>query len=338
MADADETNDHFISLKEFLNSDLKEYEVIFSVSHQSNKAVEEEFAAFQRAVGGNISMVLDQPVFYRVRRTEWGFSIQRARTLGDIEEGKLSLPDQSANGVVSNVYWSANMGAVFYDPGKALETEKRFGTNWFAISCEQATKILSLGLLVRKGSLVWDGTNFEAEPVNFVRTPSAEHATRSISGNVTLSDGLPSAITYRLGSAQFVVLLDYKNPNTNLSWRIPNHLTTIDQLPSGRGSNVFTWELISLQLANFLPESTGPDKFLPSWDTLTVVSKSLDGNAKTIRFRGSPPKQPIGVKMDGHDIPNQSSSARMVVLAAMLLSSAFFLFLMLRRKNRRPTI
>lgn len=322
-----EENKKFLTLKEFLDSGFEEYEVVFSLLHHSNNAIEQEFAEFKKAIGGNVSLVLDRTCFFRVRRTKSGFAIHRAYSLKDIEEGNISRAGLSAEGVVSNSYWSANNDLVAFDDIKFRDANQRLGANWSASSCEQAEKILALGIRARRGSFVWDNTNFIAASRN-PRSAPMKPMGQSVSGYVGLSNGVPSFIDYKIGESRFVVILEYDDSKPSWLWRVPNQLTVIDELPKGKGSNIFSWKLIDLKVTNYPAASTGPNEFLSTTLRASVITKSVDGLVRTTDLHGNPLNQSIDIKTNVQENSKQRRFGRASVLAVMLVFSMVFVGLM----------
>jgi hypothetical protein len=101
-------NQHFEALKEFLDSDPDEYEVVFSILHQSSEGLLQIFAELKPQFGSSTKLVLDQEIYYRVRCARDGFFIQQAKTLQDLKEGNADIPGSGAHGTVSNANWSVN--------------------------------------------------------------------------------------------------------------------------------------------------------------------------------------------------------------------------------------
>lgn len=325
-------NEYFPAFKEFLNSEFGEYEVVFSILHHSHKALEDELAGFTKGKGAGFSMILDKPVYYRVRRTRNGFSLHSAHSLDEIENEVIG-GGQSAFGVLSNVYWSANSSTIYFDEWRSVDMEERLGSDWISVQCEQAVRALSFGMYVRKGSVVWDGTNFTAE------SAASLNPKRRISGTLTLSNGLPFLVRYLLGSLKHEVALSYEKPIATSGRLIPNRFRVIHELPKTHGSNMFTWELIGLSVTNFAPSSTSPQEFLSTASRMTVVQRSVNGTAKAVALHGVPLKHPVGVKMRTDRLGNEHSKpTKWVVVVVLFLSSLFLLRTAFRaHKERRDS-
>ena len=325
-----ETNNAFDDLKAFLNTDTREYEVVFSAVHHSTEGMKQLVGDLQKRMPG-LRVSFDEAEFFRVRRAKDGFCIQQATDLAGINSRKVSSDRGSAEGVFSNAYWLLTERLITTDQGKLVEMNKRLGTNWWEVRAdESAAKALSFGLRLRRGSLKWYGTNFTAELAVGGRVQVSESRAQRISGSLSLSNGLPFAITYELYSNKFTVFLAYRT-EVRCPFRIPDELRICEPLPEGRGSNIFTVQIVSLELTNLQDSRTDPSEFLKANPGVTVVEKVVDGSAKVVSLWGRPGNG-AAVGMSGMDASTPRRWTRRILLGALLLPTLAFSYLLFHRR------
>ena len=158
---------------------------------------------------------------------------------------------------------------------------------------------------------------------------ATDNGERSIPGRLSLSNGLPSAITYWLGSNEFTVFMAYKRV-VQCPFRIPDELTICEPLPGGRGSNVFTVEIVSLALTNFRAASTGPSELLQPNRGVTVVERVAHGSAQVTSIKGRPSKR-ASVGMAGRYTMGRRPWTKWVLLGTLLVPLLFFACATFRR-------
>jgi len=323
---ADDSKAYFAALKDFLDTDYEEYEVVFSVIYHSNevskRAQEMLSERLGNKSGSDSASGFDRPLFLRVRHAGDGWLIHRANTFAEIQQRDTSHLRSLVEGVVSNTFWSVHSSLLEFDHTKIEEMSKRVGKDWSATRAYAAAhNALSLGILARKGSLTWTGTNFTAEAAGVAQVPVHLRGNRCVSGYVAFSNGLPSTIAYDLGSNHFKVSLAYKDASPT-GLKIPNQVGFFQEIPKNGWIHFLTVELIALNSAKFPPNSTGPAEFAQANGKMTVLNKVGTGQTLITEVKGRLVK-PVPVRTDE---TNSKSLQKKRALVRWLIVATFLLF------------
>lgn len=325
----------FTSLKAFLNTNYPEYEITFSVLHQSNNILQKQFESLFR--GSRMTMIVDRPVFYKARITRDGYSLVTAYTLDDIQGKGVAMTNMSAFGLTSNnLCWSANNNNVVYDAAEFAEMTGKYGPGWVHLKYQQASKLLSLCLPVRKGTVIWNGTNFTAERDihNTFDSKDSEQGVR-ISGSLTFSNGMPSVISCTNFGLRHTVTLSYDGALQN-GFILPKQLLVDEELPNKEGDNIFTWTIINLTVTNFPPNSTAPSIVLNTIENRSVVT--LSSGVETITtVRGKQLPTPMVANVARTALNSKHILwVRAVIFATLLFPPIVAVVIVIKKRCSRP--
>ena len=194
-----DTNDYFSSLKQFLNTNLDQFEIVFSRIHHSNPMMVD---LSKYLASNNMSTTLDTPEFTRVRLASDGFFAHRALSLTNIQDQTVPTTTEFITGFYSNTDWSSHMHMFDLDKAQALEKSARLGPDWWKRSAHAYTGgVLELGLRgAKSGTFEWNGTNFTAIAGESGMVPSQIRGKRVISGGLSFASGKPYAFSYTVGT------------------------------------------------------------------------------------------------------------------------------------------
>ncbi|HXR07770.1 MAG TPA: hypothetical protein VN765_10600 [Candidatus Acidoferrum sp.] len=281
-----DTNDYFSSLKQFLNTNLDQYEMTYSITHHSNPTM---VAIANQLAASGMRTTLDSPLFYRVRLASDGFFCHRALSLANIQNRTVEGMTESITGFHANTVWTSHMGTLDLDKAQALEKSARDGPDWWKRSPHVlASKVLQLGLRTKLGTLEWNGTDFTAVAADFGAISAEYKGKRVISGSLSFASGKPYAFSYTVGtnSTIYRVFLIYQHPIPG-GFNIPNQIVIADPIPgNGNGDNLFSIEIISLVATNFPAGSTSPTEFQATGGV--EVETSTNGVHTVTGFNGKP--------------------------------------------------
>ena len=317
-------NAAFNSLKEFLNTNSAEFEVTYAVLHQSNSTLQKEFDSMAKGLGlTGAHMILDKPIYYKVRVSNDGYSHISADSLDAFSGEASSVAQVRAEGVTSNnLCWNEDHNTVFYDYTKFGEESARLGPAWTRIEYAQATKMLSLCLPVRKGSVSWNGTNFTSacRDLDSINNNQGDE----ISGSLTFSNGMPYVISYRDHNRRYINRLIYTGLTLN-GFILPSQVVLSEEMTNENAYNTFVWSLFAFSFTNYPPGSTAPEAVLQPENRRAVITINPDRVAKLVAVAGKQLKNPLLTKV-GSEVSHQQTSTskhiRAALIVAMLLTTA----------------
>jgi hypothetical protein len=252
-ADASGTDDYVIAFKRFLSGGPSEYEVQFSVVQHADDELKRRLQEFnKRSEERKISISFEQPQFYNVRRALHGFSVRRGSSLADVQG-----PDTIEYGVVSNTYWSANRQVEALDDAALPKLKATQGQDWTSLADEAVQNVMTLGLWVRAGSVVWNGTKFTAETPNNHPIPRDRRGMRIVSGQLFCTNDIPAMIDYGYDSNRYFVYYHYDG-GTDQSTKLPRTMEIIEAYLASGMTNRYSLELIRYRAKDFSVSATGP--------------------------------------------------------------------------------
>ena len=155
-ADSLSASNLFSTLKEFLQRDAEEYEVIYSVTQNSNEQPQKSLQAINTQKNTQIRVAFDVPWFFRVRRSKDGYFVHKADSFRAIESLDLSGATDYAHGVTWNADWNISNKILIFNDSKDKESNNSQEKAWTNSANEAIQNMLSLGLWIRKGSVVWE--------------------------------------------------------------------------------------------------------------------------------------------------------------------------------------
>lgn len=325
------SNDYISSLKQFLNTNYDEYEVVFSVVQHNNPALQKMLEEHNKTAKKKLMLQFETPGFLRVRRTQDGFFVHVASSLKQITNCDVSTNGNHAQGVVSNSYWSANNGLLVMDNSFLPNLYQQQGRTWKDLANEAADEVLSLGMWINKGTVVWDGTNFTAETRTRAPVPKDKQGQRIISGYITLSNGVPSEIAYQFASNRFTIVPTYEG-SISKTYGIPSQFTIFSRFFGG-GNNTVSYQISSLLITNFPPDSTAPMAFANTNNNprLTIIHKTLNGAGIMSQFNGKTLTNLVGTTFGA--VPMRKGT--WVLLALLFFTGLMFFGLSRERKRQK---
>jgi len=247
------TNDYVAAFKEFLNEQHSDYEVQFSVVQHVDDAYKRRLQEFNNGPGKTkISVSFDRPQFYRVRRTQSGFAVKSGSNMNDVQG-----PDSKEYGVVSNTLWSASGQVETLDDAALPKLKTTQGVSWTNLADEAVQEVMTLGLWVRPGSVVWSGDTFTAETPNNHPIPRDKRGMRIVFGQLFCTNDIPAMITYQYDSNRYSVYYHYDG-NSNQHSMLPRIMDIVEAYLASGMTNRYTLELISYRAKDFSVSSTGP--------------------------------------------------------------------------------
>jgi len=308
-------------LKSFVNRPIPEYEMVYSVLQHTNVELLKRQQEFNRSSAGKrtVSFGFGRATYYRLRCAKDGFFVHSARNLTDIQSYKVT---KGASGVVSNTFWSIQEGKLIYDDERLEKLQSQQGMGWMELAEQASHHLLSLGLLVRKGTVIWEEDNFTATSVDFGILPRQLRGQPAVMGTLIRSNNLPVSIKYSLfDSNRWIIKYDYDTPLAGDS-NIPKRLEVESIITGWR--DTFTFELISLIETNFPAHCTGPNQF-ESANTISTVLHVGKNQMELTRSRGKASKIALPIKT-----AQREGSKRTVLIAALIITSLFPLFWSIR--------
>jgi hypothetical protein len=324
--------DYGLQLKSFLNRDLAEYEIVYSLTPHANKLAVEALAEFNKRNHSQIRADFDVGTYYRVHVAKDGFFVKKDANLESVLENIVTKGDSLAYGTFTNCYWSVGQGLKMTDERKLPELHSR-GLTWKDMAEDATQSVLSLGLLVKKGSLQWNDTNFTAEAVKSPYIPRECWGKRCIAGNLLLSNGLPQSVQYEIGMHRFDISLEYTKSIEGAP-TLPNILHIHSAYTNGLDDRI-TIAIFKLCETNFPAGSTSPDGFITAGETNNTIAVTPNGSAAISSLNGKTLNKPIRVEVTDRPA-SQLSSKRWIVLSALLVTSLVFLMFFMATNQRKP--
>ena len=166
------------------------------------------------------------------------------------------------------------------------------------------------------------GNKFTAFTSRYLPIPSDKTDKPLITGELFLSNGLPSLIKYSYTSNSVDLYLTYSK-KVDGQMLLPNLLHAEERHP-GVQTNSYTMELLSFRLTNFVVASTALDAIKSNNLTINTLINHGDGKADLVSIRGKNVK-PIAVKMKsgsfqhGQDKPRFRHSVILMLICSSLL-------------------
>jgi hypothetical protein len=294
-------SDYFSALQGLLNADFPEYEIVFSIVDKTVRPQLPQAQTSQRATIGQIGSpntdsgsawhrTYERPGFYHLRRSHDGFVTQSGDSLEQVQRFSLTT-DQTAqiSGVCSNAWWQNGHGLLFMDNTRfsALKNHELAGAAK-DLADEVEQDVLSLGLCIKRGSVLWNGTHFTAETGTHSSTPAGLRGRRIVTGHVNLSNGIPTDLDCGIftapvsaqlpsqdASAHFSIHLGY-DPVISARFKIPTQMDVTRIVPKV-ATNHLEYRIFGLQAANFPSGSSSPALFAISNSSLSIIEKYSNG-------------------------------------------------------------
>ena len=318
------TNDYVSSFKAFVNAQHAEYEVQFSVVQYADDELKRRVEAFNSgSAKRKLSLSYDRPQFYRVRRARGGFAVRRGSNLSEVLDR-----DSLEFGVVSNTFWSVDRQAVTFDDAALRKLKATQGKDWTNLADEAVQEVMTLGMWVRGGSVVWDGDAFTAETPECNPIPRDRRGKRIVFGQLFCSNGIPALVNYGYDSNRYSVYYSYDR-NDHQTIKLPRTMDVVEVYLASGMTNRCSLELISYKATNFALASTGPG---PRKDELPVLHRSAGGAVEWTGLKGKGTKPAtVSVKQEVH-----TAVRRGVLVGAMVIFTVLFIGGLFWQKVARP--
>jgi len=283
--------------KQFLNTEHETYDVIYSDTQEDFPGLREGVAK----ANGRFTIFIGTPTYYRVCRGTSGFYSRMAEKESLLHSYDLSVAGQGAYGATTNLYWSFSGPSFVLDENRMAE-EAKSGRSLEIMAKLASQEVMSLGLVVRNGTLVWNGNKFSAELPTWGQVPRDKMGQRLVTGELVTSNGAPTSVIYTYSTNRtIVVTYSYEGKFSGdnlLPSRITVCMTTVD---TREIIELFTFHLFDLHFENISPDSGAPDPFLsanPKIPTLKKVGASLTLTS----YQGAKVEAPIHHKGDRHSM------------------------------------
>jgi len=283
--------DYLSALQGLLNTNYAEYEIVFSSQFHPDEDMQQwtAFVDTNPASGGTLH-VITNPIFYRLRYAKDGFFVRQASSLAEVQTLALTNQMSTVRGVWSNTYWQITGGLLLIDHTRlpAMTNAKNIRT-WKDLADEADQYIFSLGLWIKRSSVIWDGTNFTGE----ASTPGPKgfdpQGKRLVTGYVILSNGIPWQLNSEIATTHFSIHLGYYDPILATRFKIPSQMDVV-RTYFGGATNHVTLQIFSLKVTHFPPDSTQPAQFAdPHYNpALSIIEKYTNGTGVQTQRRGQP--------------------------------------------------
>jgi len=191
-----------------LATNFENFDLVFGETQHKSENLELVAAAMHKQ-GINIQLNFERELFTRVCRSPAGFFLISSTNLQAVMNGCISSNAYAAYGVYSNVYWSVMSGTLFQNTTR-LEELKQNGITWSNLADKATLDVLVLGLWVGNKSLVWNGNRFTGELPFAEPVPAGQRGKRLASGEILLTNGLPTTVICDTPFGERIVSLSYE--------------------------------------------------------------------------------------------------------------------------------
>jgi hypothetical protein len=281
-ADQHQTNQYVADLREFINHEYNDFEITYS----------KDGMVFSATIGSPVIRTNFETDYYFLRRSPDGFLFHRGNTVAVLESSNLLRLTYGVDSK-SRHYWSAGPnGLLVVDEKKLEKLHDQAGKTWTDLFEDACPGVLTYGLYIKKGSIVWDGNKFTAYTSSHIPVISEKRNKPLITGELFLSNGLPSLIKYSYASNDFDLYLSYTR-KVDSPMLLPNLLHAEERYRGAR-TDSYTMELQSFRLTNFAVSSTALEAITSNVTNINIVIDKRDGRDYLVSIRGKKVK-PIAV-------------------------------------------